>query len=251
VVLNDPSVTPTPIDTATPAPSETVTPSVTGSATPAPTSTLSPNANAPEVAVLDQYSDSLGNDITVPKLVAEKSSAVVDSINKAIVDFATDAKIGNYKTYTAGLGGTNYMELKCYALEYGDYINIVLTKQVFPTYGTYGAVTSFVYDFKDDTQKQLQDAIKADDLDLTDPETKLLKVSEQSLTIDTFKPVAFITTQPGNIYFYEVHYKPVSGDNGLYALYARYPDGSYEPYDGKSLPLDPVKDELITLSTLQ
>ncbi|MDR1539141.1 MAG: hypothetical protein LBU32_14320 [Clostridiales bacterium] len=223
-------------------PTATPTPSATPKATPSPTP---PAARyAPQITMLVQHYSG-ANIIEVPQFTSTYYSSALDSLNQKIQDFA-----GNYRNYMGSANNSSWIEIKAYPLQSNWYTQIVMTRVEYPNYGTYGDVMSFVYDWQRDREYALGDVVKDDDLDLINPETKFLNAlpgGNAGNSLESFRPAAFIKTNLGSIYFYNVVFKPVNNVSRK-DLYIRYPDGSFELYNGTKLRMDPVFGEMIRLN---
>jgi hypothetical protein len=214
-----------------------------------------------------------GNVVEVPQLIhlagsGGASAGALDEVNAAITGFA-----GDYSKYVSGGDdGAEWIELKAYPIQNEKYIQVVMTRAVFPSYGTQGDVFSVCYDYQTDTIYSLDEAVNAEGLDLVNIEKGLEQVlddAQKKLGIRTFAPVAFALSQTGNVFFYKVTFNPPAdgtagsagaagagdtatggpaGDPPLEVIFARYTDGSFAPYDGKTLPLGNIEPELVPMN---
>jgi hypothetical protein len=207
------------------------------SVTPTPTPTPLPSAPPVIGMILQNYSN--GNVIEVPKIMS--NAAVPEQLNAKILGFA-----GDYASYLDS--ASNHLELKLYPFQTARHISLLMTRIALPDEVTQGEVFSVVYDFQTGREVTLNDAIKESDLDLVNAENKLLNALPGGISgnsMDTFKPVAFIKTTQGNVFFYQVIFKADSEGLIKKAIYTRFFDGSYEPYDRKELYLNPVRNDFL------
>ncbi|MDR2750372.1 MAG: hypothetical protein LBC41_06920 [Clostridiales bacterium] len=222
-----------PRNTPTPTPSLSPTPTLTPTAAPSPT-------GAPTIAMIQQYYLN-GNVIEVPKIMV--TAPVPDLLNKKILDFA-----GSYQAYLNTYpSDQNKLELKLYPIQSQGVISLVMTRLAVPDNATQGEIGSVNFDYTKNIEITLADAVKESGLDLVSAESKLLNVLPGGIAnhqMDSFRPAAFAKTSLGNIFFYQVTFKPDATGAIKRSIYIRFPDGSYEAYDKTELWLYPVRNEL-------
>ncbi|MDR1136282.1 MAG: hypothetical protein LBL49_08920 [Clostridiales Family XIII bacterium] len=185
--------------------------------------------------------------IEVPQFAAGESSEVLDSVNAKILEFA-----GDYERFTeTGADGEEWLELKCYPFLDDKYIQVVLTRAVYPNYGTYGKIASFCYDYQEDKEYRLEDLADIDGEAISNKEGALIAAlgeKEPESKIDGFELSAFTFSHMGNIYFYSVHFEPPEiGDPPENVLYVCNTDGSYEMYNNKILHFGTGENELLNM----
>jgi hypothetical protein len=178
--------------------------------------------------------------IEVPRFANPRQSGVLDSLNARMLEFA-----GDYERYAeSGESDGGWLELKCYPLLDEKYAQIVLTRAVYPSYGDYGEIASFCYDWQTDAVVNV-----TNDMDLSSPDRQLtdaLPKGEFEAELDRFEPAASVISQLGNIYFFSVYFKPPeANEDPRRDLYVRYPDGSYEFCGGDVLPFGPLEVNLL------
>ncbi|MDR0852483.1 MAG: hypothetical protein LBN36_08305 [Clostridiales Family XIII bacterium] len=188
---------------------------------------------APQIELLAQAYQGK-NIVEIPQILSEDPTETISTINLKMLDFA-----GDYGTFLAVLSDDVWLELKCYLLYGADSIQIILTRAEYPLEDGYGEIASFVYNYKEDRECTLEEAVRTADIDLTESENQLLLAVPEDMTILDFRPVAFAVTgaeTTPNLFFYDVLVGGGGSEmNGGRMLYIRYPDGSYEAYDGGSL----------------
>jgi hypothetical protein len=185
--------------------------------------------------------------IEIPQFISDEPSDTLETINKRILEFA-----GDYDRFVGtGYDGDEWIELKCYPFIDDRYIQAVLTRVVYPNYGTYGEAESFCYDYIADKELTLEEAAATEGSDASVPDDALkaaVSAGEPALTAEIFDLRAAVVSELGNVYFYNVIFEPVEGDDTkLHALYARLADGSYMPYDNDILPFGVLNSELPAL----
>jgi hypothetical protein len=185
--------------------------------------------------------------IEIPQFISQEPSDTLEAINRRILEFA-----GDYDRFVGtGYDGDEWIELKCYPFIDDRYIQAVLTRVVYPNYGTYGEVESFCYDYVTGEELTLADAATAEGADASIPDDALkaaVSAGEPALTPESFELRAAVVSELGNVYFYNIVFEPVEGDNTkLHALYARLADGSYMAYDNDVLPFGTLGSELQAL----
>jgi hypothetical protein len=195
----------------------------------------------PSIVMLEQaYSDT--QVIEVPQLVSKKTSAALDEINRRILEFA-----GDYEQYLNASDSTEWLELKCYPVLNEKYIQLVMTRIVYPNYGTYGEIFSICYDYQEDKELTLAEIIRDNDLDLVNPENKLLNVLPEGIAPESFSPDAAVESQEGDMFFYTVYLRGPDEDTRK-DLYIRYPDGSYDLYNFDKLYFGLSEGELVPMT---
>lgn len=183
--------------------------------------------------------------IEVPQFENSRQSGVLDSLNARMLEFA-----GDYERY-AESGGSDggWLELKCYPLLDEKYAQIVLTRAVYPSYGDYGEIAGFCYDWQTDAEVTLEEMAAANGMDLSSPDRQLtdaLPKGEFEAEFDRLEPAASVISQLGNVDFFSVYFKPPeANEDPRRDLYVRYPDGSYEFCGGDVLPFGPLEVNLL------
>ncbi|MDR1798214.1 MAG: hypothetical protein LBR44_12420 [Clostridiales Family XIII bacterium] len=201
---------------------------------------------------ITMFAQEYGGDgaIEVPLLEPAEGQEATDTlteVNEAILAFA-----GDYEQYMAEEPGDGtWLELKCYPFRNEKYVQIVLTRAVYPAYATQGNIFSVCYDYQLDQIYTIDEAVEAEGLDFTTPEaglTDVLDDAEKELGVASVSPAAFVLSQTGNAFFYKVAFNPAEqGEPQLEQIFARFADGSYDPYDGETLPLGNVGAELVPM----
>ncbi|MDR0999494.1 MAG: hypothetical protein LBL96_01615 [Clostridiales bacterium] len=163
------------------------------------------------------------------------NSATATRINNEVRKFAEDYDDSSYN------GSSSYVQIKSYVLKTDQYITFVITRHESDTYDTtrYTKVRSWVYDYINDEEYILDDALDDDRLDEYEIEAKLetavaADTNTKDFEIYDVQATAFFPRKSGtNVYFYEVEFKNNNGDirNGI-AM--RRHNGEYDIYYEKS-----------------
>lgn len=134
---------------------ESSAPAIVAPAQSKPASSLPPEEEAapPTIKMLAR-SHEYGSIVEVPQIVAETDSAVVDDINRRILEF-----VDGYQDYLEEPGDFSTCEIKCYPFVTEERVEIVLTRIFYPTYGSNGDLISFVYDWQNDVEITLDEAV--------------------------------------------------------------------------------------------
>jgi hypothetical protein len=196
-------------------------------------------SSSPSVALIQQtYAN--GNIIEVPKIMLQ--APVPDLLNKKILDFA-----GNYQSYLNSYpSDPNKLELKLYPIEAKGVLSLVMTRLAIPDQATQGEIGSVNYDYAKGIEISLADAVKEAGLNLVTAESKLLDALPGGIAnhqMDSFRPAAFARTYEGDVFFFQVTFKPDSAGVIKRAIYTRFTDGRYEAYDNVELWLYPVRND--------
>jgi hypothetical protein len=190
-------------------------------------------AGAPRIEMIAQAYQGQ-NIIEVPQIISDNPTETISTLNIRMLDFA-----GDYGSFLAASDADSWLELKCYLSYRGDFVQIILTRTEYPTSDSYGEVMSVVYNYIEDQELSLAEAVAAAALDPDTPEAALLAAISEGMTIGAFRPAAFAITGEADapyLFFFDVQLGTASEDvNGGLVLYLRYPDGSYVPYDGSSV----------------
>jgi hypothetical protein len=237
-----PAATP-PAEPANPDPVEEGTEGTEGTGTPDDGGIPVP----PEVRMIAQFYE--GDDIIeVPEFVG--TSEVIQSLNEQILSFA-----GDYEAFLTE--DVESIELKCYPIFDEKYVQIIMTRALYPSYGTYGEIASFIYDYQEDVQLTANDASLAEGLEFTydlpmgygQLETKLENVfaPADAARLERVELVGCAASQEGTLYFCDVTLAETGDSDSRRVLVTRFPDGSYEVNDNgvpsldlaQLLPFDP------------